>query len=109
MATNACSTPPFELLTNPEGGNLFWAIKCSFTGTPGVADATLALFLFGTLGVMYYTADGSVVIPLVMSIMLGSIVVAFLPAGALNLAVVVLVFGVGAGVFYLLHRARPVG
>lgn len=106
MATPCGSQTPFELLTDPSGANLYYAIQCAFTTQ--VSPATIAVFVFGTLGLMYYSADRSIVVPLVLALMLGGIVITALPAGGQSLAAIVAVFGVAIGIMYLLQRSRPV-
>lgn len=106
MGTPCGSQTPFELLTDPSGANLYYAIQCAFTTQ--VSPATVAVFVFGTLGLMYFSADRSIVVPLVLAIMLGGIVVTALPAGAQSLVAIVAVFGVAVAVMYMLQRSRPV-
>jgi len=108
MATPCGDQTPFELLTDPEGANLWYAIQCAYESVPTLDPAILSVFVFGTVALMYYTSGRSIVIPMVLALMLGGIVVATLPPIAQSVAVVVTVFGVAVGVMYLVYRAKPV-
>jgi len=85
--------------------NNFWeAILYPFTSTLG--EPLLALLIFGTIGLAYYQVQKSVIIPVIMTILIGSVTLSRAPSSAGN-AVVALVTLALASIGYILYtRAR---
>lgn len=104
----ACSdfNDNFEFLKNLNSTHGADAIICSYTDVVGMA--AFAVFVFGTLALMYRLHGRSWIVPLVLAIMFGSIVIVELPGIAVRMAVLGSMILVPAGVLYLFHRARPV-
>lgn len=86
------STAPFE------------AVQCQYVLITG--SLVFALFVFGTLALMYYTSDDSFVIPIVLGTMVGGVVMSEMPAGFVRIAAIVFVIGGAISVLYMIHRVR---
>lgn len=96
-----------SFLTDMSGKHLFDAIFCSYAGTHGpLSGIVFTLFVYGTLFGMYFAADRSTVVPLVLSIMTAGLIGTALPAGAVQVFVVLFMFGVPTAIMWLVHRSR---
>lgn len=96
---------PFDFWTAFNGTAPFDAIYCPLLDSLG-DGALIALFVFGPLMAMYYIHNDSPVVPIVLGVMLGSVIVAELPATVVNLFTVILVLVAPAAVLFMIHRAR---
>lgn len=79
-------------------------INCQYQLSVGME--VYALFVFGTLGLMYYISDDSFIIPTVLAVMLGGVLFAELPAGFVRIAALVFVMIGSVSVLYIIHRVR---
>jgi len=103
MACNY-SVGNLSYLTNLNGTGPRSAIICQYELTVGLT--VFALFVFGTLSLMYYISDDSFVIPVVLATMLGGVLFADLPAGFVRIAALVFVMVATAAIMYVVHRIR---
>lgn len=103
----ACSdqSSNFDFFTSFNGSAPFDAIYCPYLDSLG-DGAVIALFVFGPLMFMYYVHNDSPIVPIVFGVMLGSVIVAELPATVVNLFTVLLVTLAPAAVLFMIHRAR---
>lgn len=101
-----CDFPAGNLsyLTNFNGTGPFEAVQCQYVLTAG--SLTFALFVFGTLSIMYYISDDSFLIPLVLAVILGGVVFVELPGGFIQIAALVFVMIASVSVLYIIHRVR---
>jgi len=84
--------------------NFFEAILFPFTSTLG--EPLLALLIFGAIGLAYYQVQKSVIIPLIMVILIGSVTLSRAPSSAGN-AIVAMVTLALASIGYIIYtRAR---
>lgn len=82
-------------------GQFFDAVYCPFGDLLG--GAVFALLFFGVIALALYVYTDSVAVPVVVTILIGSVVVVQLPPEAVNITGIMLVLGiVGAG--YLIVR-----
>lgn len=88
-------------LTAAGGAEFVQAFVCTFANSITVAG--LALVVWFTVSSMSYLRTGSIVMPVVYLLLLGSAALALLPVTALGIASVVLI-GAGAAVVVLLLR-----
>lgn len=95
----------FDFLVNFDGKHAFDFVACFYTDTTGMA--VFALFVFGTLFAMYYVGDDSFLVPIVLSVLFGSVIVVELPGNMVMVLVTALALGGPAVAMYLFHRARP--
>lgn len=91
-------------LTEFNGTAPFEAIQCPYVLTVG--DMTFALFVFGTLGLMYYISDDSFVIPTVLAVILGGVLFSEMPGGFVQIAALVFVMVGTISILYIIHRIR---
>lgn len=78
------------------------AVYCLFTGEVGLYLAPL--IIFGSLGVAFYMYADSLIMPLVLSMILGGVIVVQLPPGPVRLIGVTVLFGVGFGGYLIVRR-----
>lgn len=86
------------------GTGPFEAVQCQYVLTSG--SVTFALFVFGTLSLMYYISDDSFIIPTVLAVMLGGVVMSEMPAGFVQIAALVFVMVGTVSILYIVHRVR---
>lgn len=82
----------------------FEAVQCQYTLVVG--GTTFALFVFGTLGLMYYISDDSFIVPTVLAVMLGGVVFSELPVGFVRIAALAFVMVGSVSILYIIHRVR---
>lgn len=80
------------------------SVICQYELTVGMP--VFALFVFGSLGLMYYISDDSFIIPTVLAVMLGGVLFAELPPGFVRIAALVFVMVGSVSVLYIVHRVR---
>lgn len=73
-------------------GDVFKALSGPFLDTMGVP--LTALMFFGGIGVAYYAVSGRAVMPVIMTILIGGVTLAFAPPTAQRFAIMTLVLGV---------------
>lgn len=103
----ACDITPagnLSYLTNFNGTGPFEAVQCQYVLTVG--SLTFALFVFGTLALMYYISDDSFIIPTVLAVILGGVVFTELPGGFVQIAALVFVLVGSVSILYIIHRVR---
>lgn len=103
----ACDFSPagnLSYLTDLNSTGPFQAVQCPYVLTVG--SLTFALFVFGTLALMYYISDDSFVIPVVLATMLGGVVFVELPGGFVQVAALVFVIIGSVSILYIIHRVR---
>jgi hypothetical protein len=91
------------LLNYWTSGQFFDAIYCAFGGE-GVLGPVFPLFIAAALGTSLFVYGGSVVLPLVVLMLVGSAIVPFLPGTALRVVVMALVLGLGVVGFGIVLR-----
>jgi hypothetical protein len=84
--------------------NFFEAILYPFTSTLG--EPLLALLVFGSIGFAYYQVQRSVIIPIIMLILVGSVTLARAPSSAGNAIVAMTVLGLASMGYIIYTRAR---
>jgi hypothetical protein len=85
-------------------GNVFQALISPFVDLLGVP--LVAMYVFGVVGVGYYTVQQSVIIPIVMLILVGGITIGFAPATATQLVVAAVAVGLTSIGYLAFQRAR---
>jgi hypothetical protein len=89
-----------ELLGGDPGG----FFTAPFIDTVGLPMA--ALLFFGGIGVAYYATSGKAIMPVVMSILIGGVTLAYAPPSAARFGIMVLVLGVTAVGYLAWKRAK---
>jgi hypothetical protein len=77
-----------------------------FIDTVGVPMA--ALLFFGGIGVAYYGVSGRAIMPVIMSILIGGVTMAYAPPSAARFGIIVLVLGI-TSIGYLAWRSARGG
>lgn len=85
-------------------GDIFQALAGPFLDTLGIPLA--ALMFFGGVGVSYYAVSGRAVMPVIMTILIGGVTLAFAPPSAQRFAIIVLVLGITSIAYLAWRRAR---
>lgn len=85
-------------------GDVFQALSRPFIDTMGLP--LTALLVFGGIGVSYYTVSGRAVMPVVMTILIGGVTLAYAPPTAQRFAIITLVLGVASVAYLAWQRAR---
>jgi len=98
----ACQKALSDLIVD---GQFFDAIVCPHTETMGVL--VFGLLVYGAIGTSLYVYSGSAVLPLVLTIILGSVVVTQLPGIAVQFAGAVALLLLAAGGYYLIVSRGP--
>jgi len=84
--------------------NFFEALLYPFTSTLG--EPLLALLVFGSIGFAYYQVQKSVIIPLIMLILIGSVTLSRAPSSAGNAIVAMSVLSLASLGYIIYTRAR---
>jgi len=85
--------------------NFFEAILYPFTQAFGGVEI-LALVVFGGIGMAYYQVQRSIIIPIIMTILIGSVTLARAPSSAGNAIVAMVVLALASMGYILYTRAR---
>lgn len=85
-------------------GDVFQALSGPFLDTMGVP--LTALLFFGGIGVSYYAVSGRATMPVIMTILIGGVSLAFAPPAAQRFAIIVLVLGITSVAYLAWQRAR---
>ena len=80
----------------------FEAVYCVFGDSVGVL--LFPLLVWGAMGSALYIFSGSLIMPLVLTIILGGVVVVQLPAGPIQFVAAVVLFGIALGGYALVRR-----
>lgn len=104
MACNFDPAGNISYLTNFNGTAPFEAVQCPYVLTVG--SLVFALFVLGTLALMYYISDDSFVIPTVLAVLLGGVLFQYLPGGFVQIAALVFVVIGSISILYMIHRVR---
>jgi hypothetical protein len=89
----------FQFLKNEQ---FFDAVYCVFADSVGVL--LFPLLVWGSMGTALYIFSGSLIMPLVLTIILGGVVVVQLPAGPIQFVAAVVLFGIALGGYALVRR-----
>jgi len=84
--------------------NFFEAILYPFTSTLG--EPLLALIVFGGIGLAYYQVQRSMIIPVIMLVLVGSVTISQAPSSAGNALVALTVLGLASMGYIIYTRAR---
>jgi hypothetical protein len=85
--------------------NFFEAILYPFTQAFGGIEI-LSLLIFGSIGMAYYQVQRSVIIPLIMLILIGSVTLSRAPSSAGNAIVAMSVLALASMGYIIYTRAR---
>jgi hypothetical protein len=80
----------------------FEAVYCVFGDSVGVL--LFPLLVWGAMGSAMYIFSGSLIMPLVLTIILGGVLVVQLPAGPVQFVAAVVLFGIALGGYALVRR-----
>jgi hypothetical protein len=80
----------------------FDAVYCVYGDSVGVL--LFPLLVWGAMGTALYIFSGSLVMPLVLSIILGGVLVVQLPAGPIQFTAAIVLFGIALGGYALVRR-----
>ena len=80
----------------------FEAVYCVFGDSVGVL--LFPLLVWGAMGSALYIFSGSLIMPLVLTIILGGVLVIQLPAGPVQFVAAVVLFGIALGGYALVRR-----
>jgi len=80
----------------------FEAVYCVFGDSVGVL--LFPLLVWGAMGLALYIFSGSLIMPLVLTIILGGVLVVQLPAGPVQFVAAVVLFGIALGGYALVRR-----
>lgn len=97
-----CGPTAGELLIN---GKFFDAVVCPFSETMGLA--VFALMVYGAIGVALYVYSGNAVLPLTLTVILGSVVITQLPGPAVQLVALLALLLIAAGGYWLTISRGP--
>lgn len=89
-----------DLTTALVDGKFFDAITCAYANEMG--GALFALMVFGALAISLNTYSGSVIVPVVLVIIMGSVILVTLPSSAVQLAGIVILLTVTVGGYMML-------
>jgi hypothetical protein len=84
--------------------NFFETLISPYVDTLGVPLA--ALMVFGSIGLAYYQVQRSVIIPVIMLILIGSVTIGRAPSSAGNAIIALTVVGVASIGYIIYTRAR---
>jgi len=84
--------------------NFFEAILYPFTSTLG--EPLLALLVFGSIGFAYYQVQRSIIIPVIMLILVGSVTLSRAPSSAGNAIVAMATVALASMGYIIYTRAR---
>jgi len=84
--------------------NFFEAILYPFTSTLG--EPLLALLIFGSIGFAYYQVQRSIIIPVIMLILVGSVTLSRAPSSAGNAIVAMATVALASMGYIIYTRAR---
>jgi len=84
--------------------NFFEAILYPFTSTLG--EPLLALLVFGSIGFAYYQVQRSIIIPVIMLILVGSVTLSRAPSSAGNAIVAMATVALASMGYIIFTRAR---
>lgn len=79
-------------------------VICPFADLLGMS--VFALFAVGAVGTAFYVYTDSISLPAVLVIIIGSVVLVELPAGAINLTVLAILGAVSAAVYLFYQRIQ---
>lgn len=85
-------------------GDVFQALSNPFIDTMGVP--LTALLFFGGIGVAYYAGSGRAVMPVIMTILVGGVTLAFAPPSSQRFAIIALVLGITSIAYLAWQRAN---
>jgi hypothetical protein len=83
-------------------GRIFEAIVGGLTGA--LPLPVVALLVFGSIGASYYLVQQRVIIPVIMTILVGGVTIARVPSGFAQGLLAVFVLVLGGAVYVLLQR-----
>ena len=98
------ATSLFSMLQDWSGSTPFDVVYCTYALQIGAS--VFATFVFGLLALMFYEHDESIVVPVVLALMWGSVIMAQLPGIAVQMAVAVVMIGVPVAFLFVIHRLR---
>jgi len=84
--------------------NFFEAILYPFTSTLG--EPLLALLVFGSIGFAYYQVQRSIIIPVIMLILVGSVTLSRAPSSAGNAIIAMTTVALASMGYIIYTRAR---
>ena len=85
-------------------GQMFDALYCPFGDQLG--GTLFALMVFGAIGMSLYIYSGSVVLPLVLFLIVGSVIIVQLPSAAVQLVGIVILLGITGIGYLMVQRTR---
>ena len=85
-------------------GQFFDAVNCPFE--TGLGPLVWGLMVVGGIGLYLTIVTESLIVPLVLFIIIGSVVVVALPAVGIQLAGIVLLLGLAVAGYFLVLRSR---
>lgn len=88
-------------------GDVFQALSGPFLDTMGIP--LTALVVFGGIGVAYYAVSGRAVMPVIMTILIGGVTLAFAPPSTQRFAIIALVLGMTSIAYLAWQRANGGG
>jgi hypothetical protein len=86
-------------------GEFFQSILCTFSQDVGLI--VFAGMVYGALGISLYISTGSAILPLVLTVILGGVVVPFLPGPFVQFVGVVVLLLIAGGGYYLVTSRGP--
>lgn len=86
-------------------GKFFDAVVCPYSESIGLI--VFALAVYGAVGLSLYIYSGNAVLPLVLTLILGSVVVTQLPGPAVQIVGVFVLLLLGAGGYWLTISRGP--
>lgn len=78
------------------------AVSCFYTDQAGTAAT--GMLTFGAVSVAFYVRTGGITMPVILTLILGSILLPLLPGAATQIAGMILLFAVGIGPVLMLRR-----
>lgn len=78
------------------------AVACKYTETAGTLFT--GMMTFGVVNLALYIRTGGITMPVVLTLLVGGIVLPFLPGGAATIAALTLLFAIGVGPVLFLRR-----
>lgn len=78
------------------------AVACFYTENAGTAAT--GMFTFGAITVALYIRTGGITMPVILTLITGSILLPLLPGAASQIAGIILLFAIGVGPVLMLRR-----
>lgn len=88
-------------------GKLMEAVVCPYDMQFGAL--TFGLFIYGTVMTALYVRTQSVVVPIVVTMVAGTVAISRVPSRAIQILALAMLLGISVAVLWLINRAQTMG